>query len=178
MFLFQRLKLKGEENERGRLFSSSCVRTGSNSNKLYQGSHSRVTVTDKNITKPQWFCSEIESFGDKHLTFFLCYWNRISFRYFTVLQNLIWKALGNKGGEWQCKSFRQLNVCSKGSSWVKVECFANPFEFFQCLLWNKNIALPHSMIKHLGSRKISAYLRICFVWFWCCMRACTTLGLF
>lgn len=38
-------ELKGEENERGSLFTSSWVRTGSHSNKLYQGPHSRVIVT-------------------------------------------------------------------------------------------------------------------------------------
>lgn len=74
------------------------------------------------------------------------------------------KALGNKGGEWHGKSFRWLNVCSEGNSRVKVQYFVNPLEFFQCLLWGKNFALPHSMIKHLGSRKISTYL-----WVWFCV---------
>lgn len=103
-------ELKGEENERGSLFPSSCVRTGSRSNKLYQGSYNRVRAMDKNIPKAWCFCSEIESFGDRHLTFFLSYWNRGSFRYFTDVQNLIWKLLGNKGCEWKCKYFRQLNL--------------------------------------------------------------------
>lgn len=58
-------ELKEEENERGRLFSSSCVRTGSHSNKPHQVLHSRVRAMDKSIPKTQWFCNEIESFGER-----------------------------------------------------------------------------------------------------------------